>query len=232
MVYGWVRLKHGKMASRLGNVVLGEDLLNYSKKEITKILEKSSYDEKDKEEIAEKAAVGAVKYSFLKPSTLSEIAFDIKESVSLEGNSGPYIQYTYARTQSVLSKAMANDKWPMTNLAFSIQHLALNEEELSLLRSFVHFPEVVEEAAKSYSPNLLCNYLYDLAQKFNLFYQKHRILDEKALGTRQLGNSKKEKLMPSPYSLVPNFRLALTSATGQILKNGLNLLGIQAPERM
>ncbi len=202
LVYGWVRLKHGKMASRLGNVVLGEDLLDYSKKEIAKILEKSSYDKKDKEEIAEQAAVGAVKYSFLKPSTLSEIAFDIKESVSLEGNSGPYLQYTYARTQSVLQKAK------------SIKHSALsfklNNEEAKLLRQFIHFREVVEEAAKNYSPNLICNYLFDLAQRYNNFYNMHKIL-----------GSDEE-----------NLRLALTNACGQILKNGLDLLGIQTPERM
>src|SRR3970282_2282997 len=105
---------------------------------------------------------------------------------------------------------MNNDKWPMSNSAFSIQHLALNAEELALMRSFIHFPEVIQDAAKNYSPNLLCNYLFDLAQKFNAFYNMHKIVGSKEQG----------------------IRLALTSATGQILKNGLNILGIDTPFKM
>jgi len=95
----------------------------------------------------------------------------------------------------------------------------LKPEELSLLRTFIHYPEVVEEATKNYAPNLLCNYLYDVAQKFNLFYQKHGIL-------------KDESVRVEEQESVRDFRLALTAATGQILKNGLYLLGIQAPKSM
>jgi arginyl-tRNA synthetase len=93
----------------------------------------------------------------------------------------------------------------------------LNEEELLVLRCLIKFPEIIETAAKSYSPNLLCNYLYELASKYNTFYNKYRIISEE-------GKTKSEK--------VENFRLALTAGTGQVLKNGLKILGIQAPERM
>lgn len=194
--YGWVRLKEGKMSSRTGNVVLGESLLDDAKSSI-----KKSFDTMD--ETAEKIAVAAVKYSFLKNGLGQDIAFDLKESVSLEGNSGPYLQYTVARANSVLAKAKI--KKGETKAGGDI-----NEEELKILRSLVRFSEVIETAAKNYSPNLLCNYLYDLAQKFNTFYNKYRIID-----------SDNEQ-----------FRLVLTQGTGQVLENGLKLLGIQSPEKM
>lgn len=106
LIYGWVKLKEGKMSSRTGNVILGEWLLDEAKKEITKILDQtgSKYNKPQREEIAEKAAVAAVKYSFLRVATKQEIAFDLAESVSFEGDSGPYLQYTYARAKSVLRK--------------------------------------------------------------------------------------------------------------------------------
>lgn len=195
--YGWVRLRQGKMSSRTGNVVLGEQILNDAKEAI-----KKSYSTET--DTAEMIAVGAVKYSFLKTGLNQEIAFDLTESISLEGNSGPYLQYTVARTNSVVLKAKdgGNIKADTKN--------DLNSEELMILRSLVRFPEVIETAAKSYSLNLLCNYLYDLAQKYNGFYNKHKII-----------GSNNEEL-----------RLKLTSAVGQVLKNGLKLLGIQTPERM
>jgi arginyl-tRNA synthetase len=149
--------------------------------------------------------VGAVKYSILRVGRLQDMAFDINESVSVEGNSGPYLQYTTARTNSVLRKA----EFPISNFQFPI-NLQLNNEELSVLRSLIKFQEVIQIAAKTYSPNLLCNFLYDLAQKYNNFYNTNRILD-----------SDNEE-----------FRLALTFGVGQVLKNGLKLLGIASPERM
>ncbi len=207
--YGWVRLKEGKMSSRTGNVVLGEKILDDAKDSI-----KKSY--KTGERVAEMVAVGAVKYSFLKTGLSQDIAFDLKESISLEGNSGPYLQYTVARCNSVLNKSnkqiiptgsvsKSTNKWQMENDKWKI-----NGEELGILRSLVRFSEIIEGAAKNYSPNLLCNYLYDLASKYNAFYNKDKII-----------GSENE-----------DFRLVLTAGTGQVLKNGLKLLGIQAPERM
>lgn len=194
--YGWVRLKEGKMSSRTGNVILGEAILDEAKENILK-----SY--KTEDETAEKIAVGAVKYSFLKNGLSQDISFDLKESISLEGNSGPYLQYTVARTNSVLGKAGSAN-------GFDVTDSELNAEELSVLRTLSRFSGVIATAAKSYSPNLLCNYLYDLAQKYNGFYNKHKILE----------------------SDNEDFRVELTKGVGQVLKNGLNLLGIEAPEKM
>lgn len=195
--YGWVRLKEGKMSSRTGNVILGEKILDDAKENIL-----ANYKNVD-DETAEKIAVGAVKYSFLKNGLGQDIAFDIKESISLEGNSGPYIQYTYARSKSVLAK-IPNSKFQISN------NYQLNTEESIVLRNLIKFPEIVENAAINYSPNLLCNYLYDLAQKFNTFYNKHKIIGAEN----------------------ENFRLKLTESTALVLKTGLKLLGIEAPERM
>jgi arginyl-tRNA synthetase len=234
--YGWVRLKKGKMSSRSGKVVLGETLLDEAKK---LVIQKH----KTKTDIAEQIAVGAVKYSFLKVAREQEIVFDMEESLSLQGNSGPYLQYTFARTQSVLAKLKTkNEKLRTKTQSLKLDDYNLNKEELSLMRTFVHFPEVVQEAGEKYSPNLICNYLFDLAQRFNTFYNSHRILEGKSRrveeheskshsGAKQSGAIESQTDTVSDLK-VQNFRITLTKATGQILKNGLNLLGIKAPERM
>ncbi len=209
LIYGWVRLKHGKMSSRSGNVVLGEWLLDEAKKEVRKILEQSAseYNKEQQEEIAEKAAIAAVKYAFLKVSTKSEIAFDFKESVNLEGDSGPYLLYTYARAKSVLRKAGKTDH----KVSKAIK---LNSEEKAVVRLLGQFPERVAEASNGYAPNLLCTYLFNLAQSYNLFYAKHSILGA--------DNSPE----------VSQFRLGLTAGVAQVLKNGLYLLGIDTLAQM
>jgi len=200
LMYGWVRLKKGKMSSRTGEVVLGEWLLDEVKKRLRKTYQMS-------ESLAEKVAVGAVKYSLLNFNTLSEVVFDIEESINLAGDSGPYLQYTYARCQSVLTKA-EGVKIEIINL-----HPHLKAEEIALLRTLYQFPEVVQQAGEKFSPNLICRFLFDLAQKYNLFYNRHSILKA----------DNKELI---------RFRLFLTSAVSQVIKNGLNLLGIEAPEKM
>ena len=198
--FGMVNLKSGKMSSRTGRIISAIDLVNMVNKKVSHL-------NKDKN-VAELVGMGAIKYSFLKNNHLQDTKFDVDESIASEGNSGPYLQYTYARTQSVLRKAklknLKTEKLKNT--------LKINDEEEKLLRIFVHFPEVIETVALTYSPNLLCNYLYNLAQKFNLFYNRHRILN--------VSEPKRE------------FRLRLTTATGQIIKNGLFLLGIAALEKM
>ena len=198
LVYGWVRLKKGKMSSRTGDVVLGDWLLDEAKAQIKK--EFSDMDEKTLEMVG----VGAVKYSMLAFGTSSEISFSFEDSISLEGDSGPYLQYTYARAQSVLRSAKYNYK-------AGLSPENLEKEEREILRKIEYFEEIVGEAAVNYTPNLVTIYLTDLAKAFNLFYQKHRILK---------GEGKME------------LRLALTCAVAAILKKGLFLLGIEAPERM
>ncbi len=203
--YGLVRLKTGKMSSRKGNVIPSDWLLDEVKK---RLIEKY----KSKENVSEKIAVAAVKYSFLKVNLSQELVFDIDESISLQGNSGPYLLYTFARTQSVLSKSEFKD---MKRISIS-DSLELNSEELSLLREIIHFQEIIQDSGRGYSPNILCNFLYDLAQKFNLFYEKNRII----ISDRSRPES--EKIFQRQ-----NFRLLLTFIIGKILKKGLNILGIE-----
>lgn len=214
LVYGWVKLKHGKMSSRTGNVVLGEWLLDEAKKEIHNILDKneSKHTNVDQERIANTAAIAAVKYAFLKVGTRSEIAFDLQESVNFQGDSGPYLLYTYVRTQSIFKKSgiESSSLKPLESPEF-------NEDERMLARLMVFFPEIVEEAAAEYSPNTIAAYLFELAQAFNLFYAKHSIL-----------GTKEEPLSDE----VRNLRFQLTAVTAQILKNGLYLLGIETLEQM
>jgi arginyl-tRNA synthetase len=183
------------MSSRAGNIIEGEWLIDEAKK---KIIEEY----KTSDAIAEKIAVGAVKYSFLKVGLTQDVAFDFKESISLEGNSAPYLQYTFARIKSVLEKSKAAKGVK--------ERVGVNTEEANILRTLIKYPEVIENAAKLSSPNLLANYLYDLAQKYNTFYNKHRIIA-----------SENEA-----------FRLKLSQKTGEIIKDGLNILGIESPERM
>lgn len=201
VVYGWVKLKDGKMSSRMGNVVLGEDILDTAKENIIK-----SY--KTKEVLAEEIAVGALKYSFLKNRLDQEIAFDLKESISLDGNSGPYLQYTQARINSVISKAKMG-----TNLKLNMNELKLNDVEKEILTKLNQYEKIVQIAATDFAPSILCTYLFNLASKFNSFYNRYSILK-------------------NDNESVTDFRLVLTKVVGQVLRNGLNILGIQAPEKM
>ena len=192
--FGMINLKSGKMSSRTGEMLGAVDVI-----EIVKELSK---EQNPDSEVAQKVAIAAIKYSFLKNNPLQSIAFDINESVAREGNSGPYLQYTVARINSVVAKSEV--------VKTDIKNIDLNDEELMLLRKLSQFQEIIVAAGKTYSPNILCNYLYDLASKFNTLYNKHKII-----------GSKNEE-----------FRLLLAKGTGQVLKNGLKLLGIESPEKM
>lgn len=267
LIYGWVRLKEGKMSSRSGNVVLGEWLLDEVKKEIYNIIltnvskdkaidQSISKSTTNQETIAEKAAIAAVKYAFLKVSTSQEIAFDLKESVNINGDSGVYLLYTYARCKSVLKKAkleMSNIKAQMPiqaqsskiqkkdiwildlefDLSLDLSHLSLNSEEHAVARLIHFFPEIVSVAARNYAPNTLCKYLFDLSQAFNLFYQKNRIIEQEAISNKQEFKTKnQEHSQTKNDKQISAFRLALTAATAQVLRNGLGLLGIETLEKM
>jgi arginyl-tRNA synthetase len=191
-----------KMSTRAGKTVKLEDVFKEAVERARKLGQKddtSAY----ARDTAKQVGVGAIKYFDLSHQPQSNINFDWNSMFALEGNSSPYIQYTIARTNSVLAK-MPNAKCQMPN--------DMEDEELVVLRLLTRFSEVVEQSARSYSPNLLCNYLYELASKYNSFYNQYRIIGS-----------------PEPKLIL---RLKLTSAVGQVLKNGLKLLGIQAPERM
>ena len=209
--HGMVRLPSGKMSSRTGDVITGEWLLDTARDKILAL-----YPEMDAK-TSEIVAVGAVKYALLKSGIGQDITFSFDESITLDGNSGPYLQYTHARCKSILRKSeIRNSKFELNS---NVQNLKLEKEEEELLRHLIHFPEVVATAAEKYSPHLLCTYLFNLAQNFNLFYQKHSILTPVIPAEAGIQDSRA-------------FRLSLTTAVAQTLKNGLNLLGIQVPEKM
>lgn len=245
--YGYVDLKEGKMSSRAGRVVAALDVLAAAKEKARRLfsekvapsLEGATFTEEEREKVSEKVAVGAVKYSLLKQSARKNIAFDLEESVALAGNSGPYLQYTYARAQAVLRKSsLRSDLAPRSDL--HEKDAALAPEELALLRTFHRFPEIVSEAAQNYAPHLVAEYLYDLAQKFNLFYNNVRILPREFSNVIPAEAGIQEVDSGSPRSQsgagmtneVSNFRLALTAAAAQVIKNGLYLLGVATLERM
>lgn len=203
--HGMLRLKNGKMSSRTGQVVTGESLIDDVSDEIKKKMKETGRDKEvsDLDGVVSRVAVGAIKYSMLKQSPGKDISFDFETSLSFEGDSGPYLQYAYARSMSVLEKA-GNKK-----TSFG-KNTLLEPEEKSMLRWVYRFPEIVEVAGNNLSPNLICSYLIELSSRFNLFYAKCKIV----------GTDKEE------------FRLALTRTMAQVLKNGLWLLGIETVEKM
>lgn len=200
--YGMVSLRGGKMSSRTGEVITVDDLLSVVTERVREVMKESRLEVM--QDVAKKVAIGAIKFTYLKFAPSSNMIFDLEASVSLQGDSGPYLQYTYARTQSVLKNAQVKSE------AISLPDQVLEPEERALVRRMEYFGLVVTQAGKEYRPNLICEYLLDLAKDFNLFYQKHRIIE----------SDKKD------------LRLKLTQTVGEVLRTGLNLLGIEAPERM
>ncbi len=215
--YGWVRLKSGKMSSREGNVVLGQWLLDEAKSKIEKImaLVVRGADIANRQETAEALALSAVKYSFLRQGIGKDLSFDFDESINIQGNSGPYIMYTYARARSVLAKSTINCQKPGQKSKLT-NGTNINPEEIAILRTICRYPEVVVQAARTLDPSGLCTYLYGLAGKFNTFYNKHSILSP--------DNDK--------TGLTTQFRLQITQSVSEVIKNGLDLLGLSVVERM
>jgi arginyl-tRNA synthetase len=146
----------------------------------------------------------------LKYNTLSDIVFDLDQALDFHGNSGPYLQYTYARAQSILRKAHSFGKDIKTNLDYQ----ETSDEEKELIVKLLSFDSVIKEAGENFAPNLLCNYLFELCQGFNTYYAKNIVVSTKEESSQD------------------DFRILLTSAVGQVLNNGLTLLGIPAPVQM
>jgi arginyl-tRNA synthetase len=177
--HGHFRFKEGKMSTRKGNVIWLEDVLEEAEKRAGALAEKEGHDEKQKD--VRQIAVGALKWNDLKRNYIQDVTFDWDDVLNMQGNSCPYLQYTYARTQSILSKASVilkqNAKESQDGSFTHVQDDS-EPEELLLLRKLIHFPEVVEEAADRLAPSTVCTYLFELAQEFNLFYQKVQILSQ------------------------------------------------------
>ena len=209
IAHGLYRTKTGKFSTRRGQVIHLEEVLNEAILRAKEVIEKSGrgLPKKEKERIAKTVGIGAVKYNDLSEQPSKDIIFDWGKILNLKGNSGPYLQYTYARAQSVLKKAKTKID------ARKIKAAPINKEEEGILRESYKFPEIIQEAAENFSPNIICNFIFQLSQKYNLFYDLHPIIKAKDVDKK-------------------NFRLALTLAVSQIVKTGLSLLGISTPEKM
>jgi len=207
--YGMVELPEGKMKSREGTVVDADDLMNEminTAKETTENLGKTDgLSNEEAAELFETIGMGALKYFILKVDPKKKMMFDPKESIDFQGNTAPFIQYTYARIKSILRKA--NEFNTVST------NIDLNEKEKGLIKLLHELPQVLIDAGKEYSPALVANYVYELAKDYNGFYHDHNILKEE-----------KEE--------IKNFRLQLSSFTATTIKNCMGLLGISVPERM
>ena len=212
--YGMVDLPSGKMKSREGTVVDADDLITEMASTAESISEDlgklSGYTQEQKDSLYHTIGLGALKYYILKVDPKKRILFDPKESVDFQGNTGPFMQYTYARIQSILRKA---DFDTAVLPSFEGQESFLHEKEVSLLKQLFLFPETIQLAAQHYSPALVANYTYDLVKAFNSFYQNVSIL----------GESNEELKV---------FRVALSRKVAQVIQDALGLLGIEVPERM
>jgi arginyl-tRNA synthetase len=211
--YGMVELPQGKMKSREGTVVDADDLvagmIDVARQVSAELGKLEGYSETDKENIYRIVALGALKYFILKVDPKKTMLFNPEESIDFNGNTGPFIQYTYARIQSVLRKA---EEAGIT-VAEQVSETELNEKERSLLKILSLFPMVVKEAGENHSPAVVANYVYELVKEFNQFYHDYSIMNE-------------------PDEKSRSFRLTLAKVVGRTVKNGFSLLGIAVPERM
>ncbi len=210
--YGMVELPEGKMKSREGTVVDADDLMEEmvsTAREVSQQLGKlDGLSEAEIEDIAETVGLGALKYFLLKVDPRKNITFDPKETIDFNGNTGPFIQYTYARIRSVLRKAAESG---LENVDYTT--VVPDEKEIALIQWLNDFAGVVAEAGRNFSPALIANYAYELVKLYNQFYHDHSILKEENAAVRSL-------------------RLELSSVTARTVKKAMSLLGIKVPERM
>ena len=215
--YGMVELPNGKMKSREGTVVDADDLMEQmikDAKEISKDKVNTLPDitEAEADEIARKVGLGALKYFILKVDPRKNMLFNPEESIDFNGNTGPFIQYTYARIQSVLRKGRPTPNPSLIGRGVNSPD-TLNDKEVALIQRLTDYPATVKQAGEEFSPAVLCNYAYALAQEFNSFYHDYSILNE--------ADEQKK-----------NLRLLLSAEVAKVLKHAMALLGIEMPARM
>jgi arginyl-tRNA synthetase len=204
--YGMVRFADRKFSTRRGEVIFLEELLNEAIDKTLEIINEKNPELKNKEEVAEKVGVGSVVFTYLKNSRGKDIVFDWKEMLSFDGETGPYVQYTYARGKSILRK--------LGNAEGEIDYSKLNTtEEFELIKLLEGFQGAIFNAIDKLEPSILTRYVIEIAKAFNKFYNLNRISTEEDV-------------------LVKNARLKLTEATTHVIKNGLALLGIGVVEKM
>jgi arginyl-tRNA synthetase len=213
--YGMVELPNGKMKSREGTVVDADDLMELMVEDAYKTsMELGKFDdisEEERREIARIVGMGALKYFILKVDARKNMLFNPEESIDFNGNTGPFIQYTHARIRSILRKASAEGQEQGSNLTTLVS--PLNSKEVELIQKMNEYGAAVEQAGKDYSPSGIANYCYELTKLFNQFYHDYSILNEPDAQKRAV-------------------RLVLARNVAKIIKNGMDLLGIEVPERM
>ena len=202
--HGMMRLASGKMGSRKGNVITGEALLNDVRDAILERMTDRDFSNEEREKVASDVGVSAIKYSILKQGIGGDIIYDFEKSISFEGDSGPYLQYSYARANSILEKAQKENILP--------DFETVPEETFEVEKLLYKFPEIVFRSASFYEPHHVANYLIELARAFNSFYGNMVIV------------SKEDK--------TSSYKVALTYAFSFVMKTGLHLLGIAAPKKM
>jgi arginyl-tRNA synthetase len=208
--YGMVELPNGKMKSREGTVVDADDLMELMVEDAYKTsMELGKFDdmtEEERREVARIVGMGALKYFILKVDARKNMLFNPEESIDFNGNTGPFIQYTYARIRSILRKSQNTQNTP-------VPQITLNSKEIELIQKMSEYGAAVEQAGKDYSPSGIANYCYELTKVFNQFYHDYSILNESDEAKRQT-------------------RIVIARNVAKVLKNGMALLGIEVPERM
>ena len=211
--YGMVELPSGKMKSREGTVVDADDLIAKMIEDAYQVSKEMGKNEdipeEEVREIARKVGLGALKYFILKVDARKNMLFNPAESIDFNGNTGPFIQYTYARICSILRKASSIQN----NLSIQNHLIVLSDKEIELIQKMSEFGAAVEQAGKDYSPSGIANYCYELTKVFNQFYHDYSILNE-------------------PDEQKKAVRLMLAQNVAKIVRNGMGLLGIEMPERM
>jgi arginyl-tRNA synthetase len=212
--YGMVELPHGKMKSREGTVVDADDLMDGmydTAKQMSEELGKVKEGDEGADALYNMVSLGALKYFILKVDPKKKMLFNPEESIDFNGNTGPFIQYTYARIRSLLRKAADQNK--RIELSGDEDFTSLHGAEMDILKALHEYPEVIKNAGDNLSPAMIANYAYDLAKAFNSFYQEVSVLKE--------DDENKTAL-----------RLSLALMTGKVIKSAMGLLGIEVPERM
>ena len=210
--YGMVELPDGKMKSREGTVVDADDLLKEMIDNSRKSSEESGklqeFPEDEREDIYKKIALAALKFFILKVDSKKNMVFNPKESIDFNGHTGPFIQYAYVRIKSLLDKAKEQNLFPRKGA-----DLMITKEEIELVKSIYNYSEIIELAAEKRSPSILANYVYELAGEYNKYYHNTQILKEEIEEIR-------------------NFRIIMSEKAAEVIKSGLDLLGIDVPKRM
>ena len=209
--YGMVRLKNGKMSTREGTVIYIDELIKEAIDKAKKIILEKNNAIEDIDGLSRQIGIGALIFNYLKSSKLKDIIFDLDDTLRFDGETGPYVQYTYVRTNSILQKANFLDQ-EINSHTFHFETL-IHDSEVDLVKQLQRFPEIIKKATEEFEPSILTRYMIDIASLFSKFYNECKVLSCEEINLKEA-------------------RLALVYATSIVIKNGLKLLGIECPDQM